>query len=219
MLSRIDETQKQHNFFLSTAAHEMRTPLTVLRTRLEMMDEGNLKEKLIDDVRRLSHLVNQLLRLMRIGGPKNHEHDIDLVQCCQRVVRERHLLAETAGVKLSFEIEQSAVIIPGDEGLMEVAIANLVDNAVSFSSAGQTVELKVKADYSVSVRDHGLGIPDDKLANLFEPFAKFPPNRNGHGLGLAIVKAIAQLHNGNVSADNAEDGGARFTLTFKESEK
>ena len=215
MLSRIDETQKQHNFFLSTAAHEMRTPLTVLRTRLEMMDEGNLKEKLIDDVRRLSHLVNQLLRLMRIGGPKNHEHDIDLVQCCQRVVRERHLLAETAGVKLIFEIEQSAVIIPGDEGLMEVAIANLIDNAVSFSSAGQTVELKVKADCSVSVRDHGPGIPDDKLGSLFEPFAKFPPNRNGHGLGLAIVKAIAQLHNGTVSAENAEDGGAGFTLTFK----
>ncbi|MDC8830230.1 sensor histidine kinase [Alteromonas gilva] len=214
MLSRIDETQQQHNFFLSTAAHEMRTPLTVLRTRLEMMDEGSLKEKLIDDVRRLSHLVNQLLRLMRIGGPKNHEHEIDLVQCCQRVVKERHLLAETSGVKLCLDVEQPAIIMPGDEGLIEVAIANLVDNAVSFSSPGQTVTLNVKTDYCVSVRDHGPGIPLDKLGNLFEPFAKFPPNRNGHGLGLAIVKAIAQLHSGSVSVENASGSGARFTLQF-----
>ena len=219
MLSRIDETQKQHNFFLSTAAHEMRTPLTVLRTRLEMLDEGTLKEKLIDDVRRLSHLVNQLLRLMRIGGPKTHEHDIDLVQCCQRVVRERHLIAETAQITLNFDAEKPTIIIPGDEGLMEVAIANLVDNAVSFSTPGQTVELKVNADYSVSVRDHGPGIPPDKLTNLFKPFAKVPPNRNGHGLGLAIVKAIAHLHNGSVRAENATDGGALFILQFNRSKQ
>lgn len=214
MLARIDETQKQHNFFLSTAAHEMRTPLTVLRTRLEMMDEGSLKDKLIDDVRRLSHLVNQLLRLMRIGGPKNHEHDIDLVQCCQRVVRERQLLAENAQVQLKFSSEKPAILIPGDEGLVEVAVANLVDNAVSFSSPGQQVDIEVHADYSISVQDQGPGIPPDKLTNLFDPFAKFPPNRNGHGLGLAIVKAVAQLHNGKVNAENLQQGGALFRIQF-----
>ena len=214
MLGRIDETQKQHNFFLSTAAHEMRTPLTVLRTRLEMMDDGPLKEKLIDDVRRLANLVNQLLRLMRIGGAKVHEHDIDLLQCCQRVVRERQVLAENAQVNLLLRSTQSSLLLPGDEGIMEVAIANLIDNAVSFSEPGATVEIDVLADYRIVVRDHGPGLAFDKLTNLFDPFAKFPPNRNGHGLGLAIVKAIVQLHGGSVKADNASDGGAVFTLQF-----
>ncbi len=102
---------------------------------------------------------------------------------------------------------------------MEVAIANLIDNAVSFSSPGASVELSVNADYSISVRDYGPGIPSDKLANLFKPFAKFPPNRNGHGLGLAIVKAITLLHNGSVSAENADDGGARFTIRFNRSKQ
>lgn len=215
MLARIDETQKQHNFFLSTAAHEIRTPITVLRTRLEMMDECELKEKLIDDVRRLYQLVNQLLRLMRIGGPKSHDTYIDLVQCCERVITERSLLANNAQVSLLFNSEKTTIQVLGDEGLVEIAIANLVDNAISFSQPGQTVEICVCADYSIIVRDQGPGVPVDKLNNLFVPFAKFPPNRNGHGLGLAIVKAIAQLHSGSINAENSESGGALFTLQLK----
>ncbi|MDN5370744.1 MAG: hypothetical protein PWP74_2052 [Shewanella sp.] len=214
MISQIDETQKQHNFFLSTAAHEMRTPLTVLRTRLEMLDDGPLKDKLINDLRRLIHLVNQLLRLMRIGGAKSLDKEIDLVQCCQRVVRERSMLAENAQVTLQFQPEVESYVIPGDEGLLEVAIANLVDNAVSFSEPHSCVDILLHRDGVLSVRDYGPGIPSDKVQSLFEPFAKFPPNRNGHGLGLAIVKAIASLHSAQVDAENMEKGGAQFKIRF-----
>lgn len=214
MIARVDATQQQHNFFLSTAAHEMRTPLTVLRTRLEMLDDGDIKDKLIEDVRRLISLGNQLLRLMRIGGPKNFDKQIDIVQCCQRVVRERSTYAREHQVSLVFSSDVASLVMLGDEGLMEVAIANLVDNAVSFSNAHSEVKLHLSAAGRLTVRDFGPGIPADKLNALFEPFAKFPPNRNGHGLGLAIVKAVAQLHHAEVAAANAEDGGAVFTLQF-----
>ncbi|KFZ38894.1 hypothetical protein HR45_00360 [Shewanella mangrovi] len=214
MIARVDATQQQHNFFLSTAAHEMRTPLTVLRTRLEMLDDGDIKDKLVGDVRRLISLVNQLLRLMRIGGPKSLEQEIDLVQCCQRVLRERSSYAQEAGVKLQFTTDVSAYVLLGDEGLLEVAIANLVDNAVSFSTPDSEVLLHLNQQGDLSVRDFGPGIPPDKLNALFEPFAKFPPNRNGHGLGLAIVKAITQLHQADVRAMNAQGGGAEFIIHF-----
>ncbi|WP_417762856.1 HAMP domain-containing sensor histidine kinase [Shewanella sp.] len=214
MLSRIDITQKQHNFFLSTAAHEMRTPLTVLRTRIEMLDDSPLKDKLIVDTRRLVSLVNQLLRLMRVGGPKSFDGEIDIVQCCQRVIRERAILAKNSDVELSFETEVMSYVVPGDAGLMEIAIANLIDNAVSFSIQDSTVLVSLDASGILSVRDYGIGIPPDKLQSLFVPFAKFPPNRNGHGLGLAIVKAIVQLHSATVDAENIIDGGAQFNIRF-----
>lgn len=214
MISRVDKTQQQHSFFLSTAAHEMRTPLTVFRTRLEMLDESPIKDKLIGDLRRLINLVNQLLRLMRVGGPKAVENEIDLVQCCHRVLRERALVAEEANVTLTFAAEVESFVVTGDEGLMEVAIANLVDNAVSFSQPDTCVDIRLNSDGRLSVRDYGPGIPADKLQSLFEPFAKFPPNRNGHGLGLAIVKAVAQLHSATVDAENVVSGGAQFNIRF-----
>ncbi|OFI34170.1 sensor histidine kinase [Alteromonas lipolytica] len=215
MIARVDETQQKHNFFLSTAAHEMRTPLTVLRTRLEMLDEGKVKDKLVDDVRRLINLVNQLLRLMRIGGPKSLDSQVDVAECCRRVVAERQIVAAQSGVELAFTQQTETYVITGDQGLLEVAVANLVDNAVSFSQAGDKVELTLHREGKLTVSDSGPGIPDDKLDALFEPFAKFPPNRNGHGLGLAIVKAITALHEAEVSVQNRPEGGAIFTISFK----
>ncbi|PPT87778.1 sensor histidine kinase, partial [Xanthomonas theicola] len=76
------------------------------------------------------------------------------------------------------------------------------------------VGVEVHAGGEVSVQDAGPGIPADLLPTVFEPFAKFPPNRNGHGLGLAIVKAVAELHGGSVRAGHAPAGGACFTLAF-----
>lgn len=214
MIGKVDETHKRHKFFLSTAAHEMRTPLTVLRTRLEMLEEGELKEKLINDVRRMVILVNQLLALMRVGAPKLPEALIDLVTCCEKVLNERQLIAQEKQVSLVFRTDKSSYWIPGDKGLLEVTIANLLDNALSFSEIGSTVDITLTKNGILSIRDHGPGIAPQHLSSLFEPFAKFPPNRNGYGLGLAIVKAVAELHSLEVTAHNMPDGGASFSIQF-----
>ncbi|MCP1338321.1 HAMP domain-containing histidine kinase [Idiomarina sp. M1R2S28] len=217
MIGKVDETHRRHKFFLSTAAHEMRTPLTVLRNRLEMMEESELKEKLIGDVRRLVNLVNQLLTLMR-GGPKAIDTEIDIVKCIQRVCSERQLIADDKNVALRLQTEVPYFAMLADRGLMEVAIANLIDNALSFSPAGSEVLITLSADGKLSVRDHGPGIPAQHLTALFEPFAKFPPNRNGHGLGLAIVEAAVTLHGAKIEACNATPNGAIFTIHLNPSQ-
>lgn len=107
----------------------------------------------------------------------------------------------------------------GDADLVAVAIANLVDNALSFSEAGGQVVVSLDSDGVLSVRDHGPGIPESRLDVLFEPFVRFPPSRNGHGLGLAIVRAVATAHGAGLRAENAEGGGAVFTLDFRNAEK
>ena len=215
MVGRLDNAREQQELFLAAAAHELRTPMTVLRTRLEELAEGDVKEALRKDLRRMSTLVDQLLRLMCIGNQNELSDDVDLVVAAREVVVEHAPLAVREGVDVELAAEVDALVLRGDQGLVKVALGNLLDNALSFSKAGDRLEVRVQSDASVAVRDRGPGIPNDDVERIFEPFAKSPPNRKGHGLGLAIVKAIMGLHGGTVSARNADDGGATFALRFR----
>ena len=212
MVLRLHENQEQQHFFLAAAAHEMRTPMTILRTRLEELPDSSVKRELRDDMRRMATLVDQLLRLMSIQGRDGLPDEVDLVEVARAVVADRAPLAIEREVEVELQAEVEQHVVKGDENLLHVALANLVDNAVSFSKAGDTVLIRVDRAGVVSVQDQGPGVVAAEAELIFEPFAKRPPNRKGHGLGLAIVKAVMSLHGGKVSIDNAAGGGARFAL-------
>lgn len=214
MIVRVDEAQRRQRFFLSAAAHEMRTPLTVLRTRLEIMDDGRLKEKLISDVRRLTDLANQLLKLMTIGEAPEPLKESDLVTLTGRAVGEREVVAARRGLDLVFEREVTRYTLWADPGLVETAIGNVIDNALSFSAEGQRVVVRLDKDGWVRVRDQGPGIPTEQMKSLFEPFTRFSTGRSGYGLGLAIVKAVVDRHEGAVEIGEAQGGGAEVALRF-----
>lgn len=214
MIVRVDEAQRRQRFFLSAAAHEMRTPLTVLRTRLEIMDDGRLKEKLISDVRRLTDLANQLLKLMTIGEAPEPLKESDLVTLTGRAVGEREVVAARRGLDLVFEREVTRYSLWADPGLVETAVGNVIDNALSFSAEGQRVVVRLDKDGWVRVRDQGPGIPAEQIKTLFEPFTRFSTGRSGYGLGLAIVKAVVDRHEGAVEIGEAPGGGAEVALRF-----
>ncbi|MDJ0276425.1 HAMP domain-containing sensor histidine kinase [Sphingomonas sp. 2R-10] len=214
MIAEVTAVEERQRFFLSAAAHEMRTPLTVLRTRLELLDDGEAKDKLVSDVRRLTRLVNELLTLMSVRVRTAVSDAVDLAACCGRVIAALDPVATARGVRLDLAVMDPAVRIAGDAGLVEVAITNLVDNAIAFAPSGTAVMIAIDAEGGVTVRDHGKGIPDGQARNLFEPFVRFSKNYRGYGLGLTIVKSVADLHGATVSATNAPGGGACFTLRF-----
>ena len=214
MVERVEQTHEEQELFLATAAHELRTPMAVLRTRLEELPESETKDTLRDDVRRMASLVEQLLRLMHIHNNRDLPDRVDLVATARDVVAERAPLAIDRGVDIELESVPESLIVKGHRGLVGVAIANLVDNAISFSKSGDTLTVSVDDSGTVSVSDCGPGIPDNELERIFEPFSKSPPNRQGHGLGLAIVRAVMTAHGGEVSARNADGGGANFALRF-----
>lgn len=214
MVERVEQTHEEQELFLATAAHELRTPMAVLRTRLEELPESETKETLRDDVRRMASLVEQLLRLMHIRNNRDLPDHVDLVATARDVVAERAPLAIDRGVDIELDSVPGSLGVKGHRGLVGVAIANLVDNAISFSKSGDTLKVSVDSTGRVSVSDCGPGIPDNELEHIFEPFAKSPPNRQGHGLGLAIVRAVMTAHGGEVSARNADGGGADFALQF-----
>lgn len=215
MIERVEKTHEEQELFLATAAHELRTPMAVLRTRLEELPESETKETLRDDVRRMASLVEQLLRLMHIHNNRDLRDHVDLVATARDVVAERAPLSIGRGVDIELESVPESLVVKGHRGLVGVAIANLVDNAISFSKSGDTLKVSVDDTGRVSVSDCGPGIPNNELERIFEPFAKSPPNRRGHGLGLAIVRAVMTAHGGDVSARNADGGGADFALQFR----
>ncbi len=214
MIRRIDEANEEQAFFLAAAAHELRTPLAVVRTRLENLPDGPDKEELKGDLRRMTRLVDQLLRLMSVRSKGQPSETVDLVSIARKVVAERAPLVIRNGVEIDLDADEETVSVRGDERLLKVALANLLDNALSFSKSGQRLEVRVGPKRNITVRDQGPGISPNELENIFEPFAKTPPNRPGHGLGLAITRSIMALHGGSVNVTNLKDGGASFALQF-----
>jgi len=214
MIRKIDKANEEQAFFLAAAAHELRTPLAIVRTRVENLPEGQDKEELKDDLRRMSRLVDQLLRLMSVRNQGKPSEAVDLVSVAKSVVTERAPLVIGKGVEIDLDADGQPVKVRGDEYLLRIALANLVDNALSFSDTGQRLMVQVSRDKNITVRDEGPGIPVKELDSIFQPFAKNPPNRPGHGLGLAITRSIMALHGGSVKAANQKGGGATFALQF-----
>jgi len=151
---------------------------------------------------------------MQIRNSQDLPDEVNLVATTREVVAERAPLAIDCGVDIELDSVPESLIVKGHRGLVGVAIANLVDNAISFSKAGDTLKVSVDSTGTVSVSDCGPGIPANELERIFEPFAKSPPNRQGHGLGLAIVRAVMTAHGREVSARNAYGGRAVFALRF-----
>ena len=214
MVVRVEATYESQELFLATAAHELRTPLAILRTRLEELREVPAKAALRKDVQRLATLVNELLTLLSIRSRRELPDIVDIVATTREAIAERvpHALGE--GVEMELVSDVTAFQVDGDTKLVKVAVVNLLDNAVSFSAPGDVLSVRVTGDGRVQVRDRGPGVPSCQAERIFEPFAKIPPNRRGHGLGLAIVKAIMGLHRGRVSLANGSERGAVFTLHF-----
>lgn len=219
LIARTDKVRKRERFFLSAAAHEMRSPLTGLRTRLEFIADEKLKEDLIRDVNRIIKLVNQLLQLSKLGNAANVIEYFDLKECCQLAAERVPSLKEMVDVEVVFSSDVDAYPIWGDRNLINAALTNLVENALDFSRAGARVSILLDASGTVTVEDEGPGINREVLSEVFTPFSKYPPNRNGHGLGLAIVKAIVELHGGTVFAENANSAGARIGFTLPHAEQ
>jgi signal transduction histidine kinase len=156
--------------------------------------------------------VENLLHLLSVRNRGRPDGRVDLVELARDVVADRAPMAIEKSVDVGVETNAESVVIEGDQRLLHVALCNLIDNAVSLSRPGDSVDVVVTADQEILVRDHGPGVPVDNRESIFEPFTKEPPNRRGHGLGLAIVRAIVNLHEGDIRVEETVGGGATFVM-------
>ncbi|UCC75893.1 MAG: HAMP domain-containing histidine kinase, partial [Anaerolineales bacterium] len=224
MADRVQEIIVTLQRFASDAAHEIHTPLTALRTNLELARrdvlEGN-DENLVEaqaQVERLEALTAGLLDLSRIesGSQEQSRAAVDLVRLAEEVGELYASRAEQAGVEFDLSLPSTPVTVQGDVGQLRSALSNLLGNAVKFTPQGGSIRFGVRQEGAMAVswvEDTGIGIPDEDLPHLFQRFhrgrnaASYP----GSGLGLAIVRAIVEQHGGQIQAES-HDQGSSFTL-------
>ncbi|MGH2634649.1 MAG: HAMP domain-containing sensor histidine kinase [Actinomycetota bacterium] len=220
MLAALESSVNAQKQLVADASHELRTPITSIRTNIDVLASGapleaGERERLLVDVRgqleELTTIVNDLVELARDGQQPAGFGDVRLDEVVGASVEafRRHVRDSTVVT----DLEPSVVI--GNAARIDRAVRNLLDNAAKWSAPGTEIVVTVR-DGVVTVRDHGPGFPNEDLPHVFDRFYRSTAARSkpGSGLGLAIVRQVLESHGGRVTADNAEDGGAVVRLEF-----
>jgi len=213
-LGRLDEGYERHKRFLGDAAHELRTPIAILQTRLESLPQGADKTRLLEDVARLSILAEQLLDIQRLDQQSCEFVRVDLVVLGRRVAADLAPLAIAAGYELSFEPEVEHLTVMGDPVSLERAMTNLVQNAIQHGGRQGMITIRVESPSTFAVMDEGPGIPIEHRERIFEPFHRLQQLDRGAGLGLNLVQEIVRRHNGHVAVVDRPGGGAYFRMSL-----
>jgi two-component system, NtrC family, sensor histidine kinase KinB len=224
-LRRFDELK---NDLVATVAHEFRTPLTSLRMAIHLCVEGvvgPVTEKQLDlltaarqDCERLQRIVDDLLDLARIraGLLELSPAPLEVPALLDEALADIRNSAEQAGVKLSAQAEPGTESLVADKERLELALQNLLSNAVRHTATGGSVTLLATPEEGAirfSVKDTGEGIAPEHLSRLFDRFFRVPGGRGGSaGLGLSIVKDVAEAHGGTVGVESIPGEGSTFWL-------
>lgn len=220
MLDRLEMAFDDQRRFVAEASHELRNPLAVARTNLELALNGGTDEEVRDAARiahdateRMSGLVDQMLDDARAGLPINATEEVDLADVARIVAADHWAAARKRNLSIAVEVEPTPVI--GDQLALRRAVNNLLSNAVRMAPEGSEITLAVNRsdrDATLSVTDQGPGLSADDRSHVFEQFWQGSAQEHrGVGLGLAIVKRIAERHGGDASV-NAIGSGSRFTI-------
>jgi len=233
----LEEEKKQFLRFVSIAAHDLKAPLAAIQTFLGVILDGfagDLNEKQKHMMQRASQRINELLNLIsnlldipriEMGQLVHEMKEVSLAQVIDSFVEEGLSLAEQKGLKFSVHIPPDLSCLYGVPTRLKQVIANLVNNAVNYTSEGEVVVRVIETDNEilVEVADTGCGIPPDDRPKLFEDFFRgtnvWP---KGTGLGLSISRRIIQAHGGKIWAESpcAETGkGSKFCFTLPKKAK
>ncbi len=217
---------------IQNVSHELRTPLALIKGYIELLGSdslGTLNARQMEAVtvmqrqsERLLSMVNQLLTLQRLGAEMLQQAFTRLEMLLQEAVYSWRPRAKEAGIQLQLELPDSLPPLMVDPDLIGQVIANLLDNAVKFSPEGGTITIRAWAEGDevlFSVADQGIGIPPDKLEQIFERFYQVEGNATrrfgGMGIGLALCRKIVELHGGRIWAESEGEGkGSTFYVAL-----
>lgn len=227
MLDRLSESFAMQRQFSGNAAHELRTPLAIMQTKLELFaaEHKNLEDDTAELVRsqaeqldRLSRLVHTLLEMSNLSSAPRSER-IELAPLVEEIITDLTPLASQNDITMEQDCDN--VVITGSDALIYRLVFNLIENAVKYNRRGGSVSVSVhkeNSDVVVRVSDTGCGIPEEYRESIFQPFFRVDKSRSrqmgGVGLGLALVHEIAVLHGGSVRAEPGNKVGTVFIVTL-----
>ena len=240
MTEALVERVQANESFAADVAHELKNPLTSIRSAVEtaemVQDDPVAREKLrkviAKDVQRLDRLITDISNASRLEAEitRTPRANMRIAKMLRDIVQTYDHLSDDGRAQVIFRDETmgAGLMVRGREGPLGQVFRNLIDNAISFSPAGGEVSITLRqgADGSqtlavITIEDSGPGIPEDKLEKIFERFYTDRPAGaafgNNSGLGLSIVKQIIETHQGSVTASNRKEGGAQFRVKLQAS--
>ena len=212
-LDRLEEGFRVQRDFTADAAHELRTPLAVLRARIDSLADRNTASALLADLENMTHVVNQLLAVAELeANSAGQMESVDLHGICSEVAASLAPIAIAQKKDIALVGADAPVLVKGNAPMLHRAIRNLAENALRHTPEGTSVEINVSGDGIVSVSDEGPGVAPAERELIFRRFWRRDRSREGAGLGLAIVSRIVEAHAGRVEVANRTGGGAMFSI-------
>ena len=225
MLDRLALSFDLQRQFAGNAAHELRTPLAMMQTKLELFAEehsdscaetAELVQFQIDQVNRLTALVRTLLEMSNLQSVSRSD-EIELAPLVDEILTDLTTLAEQKNITLHQNCEDVHMI--GSDTLIYRLLFNLIENAIKYNHTGGSVTVSIRKEQHqalLHIADTGCGIPEAYRESIFQPFFRVDKSRSrqmgGVGLGLALVKEIAVLHGGNVCVESSSEKGTTFAV-------
>jgi signal transduction histidine kinase/GGDEF domain-containing protein len=231
-LKKIDEMKSE---FVSVASHELRTPLAAIKNAVQLMLQGKTGEinenqaKFLSmaerNINRLTNILNSLLDLSRIESGKIELkfEELDLRGSIEFILSSLKPQTDGKSIQFKMEIQEELSPVYGDREKLEQILTNLVGNAIKFTPEGGEISVSAKpfeeeSMVAISVKDSGIGIPEDQLDKIFEKFHQVENSlrrsTTGTGLGLAITKGLVEAHHGKIWVESEVGKGSTFTFTL-----
>ncbi len=222
---QLDKTEQLAHLgtMVATVSHEIKSPLGIVRSTAEILKKRidkvapgneNLAQIIVDETARLNTIVTEFLDFARPQQPKLKESDLQ--QILDRAINFTRSMADRQGVEIETSYPGEAIIREVDEDMLYRAFLNIILNAIQAMEAGGKLQVETwRGDHgktTVSFRDNGPGMSEEKAAQVFEPF--FTDKTKGTGLGLAITKNIVEEHGGEIRVESREHQGTRFVIIF-----
>lgn len=231
-LARAVKTREE---FLAMISHELRTPLTSVLGMIEVLqqelcgpintEQSEILDVISDNSHHLLELINDVLDFakMEAGSLSINPQPIYIASMTQTLMRMIEPFAREKNIRYELSLDPSVYMIQGDERRIRQILVNLLSNAIKFTPEDGVIGLAVTGDVEnkqvhLTVWDTGIGISDQDLGHLFQPYVQLPANKMtkhaGTGLGLLLVRHLTELHNGHITVDSQIDVGSRFTVSL-----
>ncbi len=213
MQERLGRFVEDRTRMLAAISHDLRTPITALRLRAEMLEDGENRERMLETLDTMSEMTEATLNFMRDESASEQSSQVDLSALIDSVCQDFQDMEK----KITWETPPNLVYVCRPGGLRR-ALTNLIDNALKYGATA-SVSVETTSDFiNVLVRDDGPGIPEEKLEEVFRPFARLDGARNTEsgsvGLGLSIAQSIVQSHGGSLILTNRPEGGLEAKVSL-----
>jgi signal transduction histidine kinase len=213
MRARLLAMLTEKDRMLGAIGHDLRTPLASLRVRAESVENEGERARMSETILEMSRMLDDILSLARAGRSMEPVQKVDLAALADAVVEDFVELGAKADMA-----ETARMVVSVKPQLMKRALRNLIENAVKYGDRAHVELVRDTGEVRIDVKDDGPGMPQDRMADMMEPFARMEESRSrdtgGAGLGLALVRAIMMEHGGELRLSNRPEGGLCASLVL-----